>query len=132
RRRLRALVAANAATSHPKLRALPLGMANPRWRHGAGAVLAHVQAQNVPKTDLFDASYDISTFPPVREYCREQTGIEPSARRDFEDYLDALASSYFCISPRGNGIDTHRVWEALYLRTVPIVTRSLVTDQHPD
>ena len=132
RRRLRAWVAANAAAAHPKLHAFPLGVANPRWRHGAGAVLARVQAANPAKTNLFDASYDISTFPPVREYCREQTGIEPSAHRGFEDYLDGLASSYFCIAPRGNGIDTHRVWEALYLRTVPIVTRSLVTEQHSD
>ena|SRR5579862_9846934 len=132
RRRLRAWLAANAATAHPKLHALPLGIANPRWRHGEGAALADIQAQSVPKTELFDASYDISTFPPAREYCSRQTGIEPYARRDFEEYLYALASSYFCIAPRGNGIDTHRVWEALYVRTVPIVTRNVVTEQHPD
>jgi hypothetical protein len=28
------------------------------------------------------------------------------------------------ICPRGNGIDTHRVWEALYLGVVPVVQRS--------
>jgi hypothetical protein len=27
----------------------------------------------------------------------------------------------FVISPPGNGIDCHRIWEALYLRTVPVV-----------
>jgi hypothetical protein len=90
-----------------------------------------VQAQGLAKTILFDASYDISTYPPAREYCRDQTGIEPGPRRDYEPYLRDLASSYFCIAPRGNGIDTHRVWEALYLRTVPVVTRSILTDQHP-
>jgi hypothetical protein len=132
RRRLRAWLAANVATAHPKLRALPLGIANPRWRHGTGSVLLRVQGQNLPKTQLFDASYEISTFPPAREYCREQTGIEPSERRDFEEYVHGLSSSYFCIAPRGNGIDTHRVWEALYVRTVPVVTRSLLTEQHPD
>jgi len=36
-------------------------------------------------------------------------------------YLDELISHKFCLCPRGNGIDTHRLWEALYCRTVPIV-----------
>jgi hypothetical protein len=132
RRRLRAWFAVNAATRHPKLHALPLGIANPRWSHGNGAELLRVQSETVAKTKLFDASYDVSTFPPAREYCRDQTGIEPSARVDFDEYLRAVASSYFCIAPRGNGIDTHRVWEALSLRTIPVVTRSVLTDQHPD
>lgn len=34
----------------------------------------------------------------------------------------------FVVSPEGNGIDCHRTWEAMYLRTVPIVTRSPVTE----
>jgi hypothetical protein len=131
RRRLRAWFAANAAIRHPKLHAFPWGIANPHWPHGDGPALARVQAQELEKTILFDASYDISTFPPAREDCRDQTGIAPGPRREFEEYLRSLASSYFCIAPRGNGIDTHRVWEALYLRTIPVVTRSILTDQHP-
>jgi hypothetical protein len=132
RRRLRMWFASNAGVRHPKLHALPLGVANPRWRHGDGTTLLRVQNEVAPKAKLFDASYDISTYPPAREYCRDQTGIEPSPRRDFDEYLRALASSYFCIAPRGNGIDTHRIWEALYVRTIPIVTSSVVADQHAD
>ena len=30
----------------------------------------------------------------------------------------------FEVAPQGNGIDTHRVWEALILQTIPIVTSS--------
>jgi hypothetical protein len=132
RRRLRGWFAANAAAHHPKLHAFPRGLADARWRHGDGAALRRVQAEQLEKTILFDASYDISTYRSEREYCRDQTGIEPGPRRDYEPYLRGLASSYFCIAPRGNGIDTHRLWEALYLRTVPIVTRSVVCEQHPD
>ena len=29
------------------------------------------------------------------------------------------------ISPNGNGIDCHRNWESLYLKTIPIVTESV-------
>lgn len=129
---LRAWFTANAVARHEKLYAFPRGIADPRWRHGDGALLAEVQAQEREKTNLFDASYDISTFPPAREYCRQQTGIEPDSRREFDEYLRGLASSYFCIAPRGNGIDTHRVWEALYLKTIPVVIRSVVAEQHAD
>jgi hypothetical protein len=132
RRCLRAWFATNADLRHPKLHAFPLGIANPRWRHGDGATILRVSRKEVPKETLFDASYDISTYRPAREYCRDQTGIEPAVRTDFDTYVRNLASSYFCIAPRGNGIDTHRTWEALALATVPIVTRSLLTEQHPD
>jgi hypothetical protein len=132
RRGLRAWFVANAAARHPKLHALPRGLADARWRHGDGKALLRVQEQKLEKTILFDASYDISTYPPAREYCRDQTGIRPRARLDYEPYLRDLASSYYCIAPRGNGIDTHRVWEALHLGTIPIVTRNVVVEQHPE
>ena len=34
----------------------------------------------------------------------------------------------FCICPEGNGVDSHRLWEALYLKTVPIVIDSEFTN----
>jgi hypothetical protein len=30
----------------------------------------------------------------------------------------------FCVCPEGNGLDTHRLWEALFVKTVPILLRS--------
>ena len=35
-----------------------------------------------------------------------------------------LSQYRFCICPEGNGVDTHRLWEALYLKTVPVVIKS--------
>ena len=35
-----------------------------------------------------------------------------------------LASSHFVLSPRGNGLDCFRTWEALALGTIPIVKKS--------
>ena len=34
----------------------------------------------------------------------------------------------FVACPEGNGIDTHRLWEALYLRTIPIVEKNKISD----
>ncbi len=80
----------------------------------------------------FEASFDIRTNIKERRYCIEQTCIEPSAKRPLPEYFEQLASAYFCISPHGNGVDCYRTWQALYLRTIPVVTRSVLTEQHPD
>jgi len=41
-------------------------------------------------------------------------------------YLNNLSSFKYALAPEGNGLDTHRVWEALYADCIPIV-RNLQT-----
>lgn len=42
-----------------------------------------------------------------------------------------LLSTYaFVASPPGNGLDTHRTWEAMYFKCVPIVVRSFMTSRY--
>jgi hypothetical protein len=38
-------------------------------------------------------------------------------------FLNEVAYSDFVACPRGNGLDTHRLWEAIYLGSIPIVFR---------
>jgi len=40
------------------------------------------------------------------------------------DYFIELAKHKSCICPRGNGIDTHRLWESIYLNVIPIVVKN--------
>jgi hypothetical protein len=42
--------------------------------------------------------------------------------------IERLSQYRFCICPEGNGVDTHRLWEALYLKTVPVVIKSEFTN----
>ena len=39
-----------------------------------------------------------------------------------------LAQYKWCICPEGNGVDTYRLWEAMYLGCVPIVLKSPFID----
>jgi hypothetical protein len=55
-----------------------------------------------------------------------------SNKLPFKEYLEELSKSYFVISPNGNGIDCHKTWEALYLRSIPIVTKSINIDFYRD
>jgi hypothetical protein len=40
---------------------------------------------------------------------------------DFDSYLDNIYNHKFVVCPEGNGIDTHRIWECLYMGTIPLV-----------
>ena len=43
-------------------------------------------------------------------------------------YRRILLNYMFVICPEGNGIDTHRLWEALYLKTVPIIEKNKISN----
>src|SRR5581483_6936968 len=127
---LLAWFATNVELRHAKLFSIPLGVGNPIKCDIAA--LTRVREREIPKTHLFEASFGIGTNPAERLYCIEKTGIQPEPKLDWPEFFERLASSYFCISPAGNGVDCYRTWQALYLRTIAIVTRSILTDQHPD
>ena len=127
---LRAWFATNVDYEHPKLSPLPLGIGNPLKCDPA--LLKWAQEQAFPKTHLFEASFGITTNVKERTYCIEQTGIQPSGKRPVAEFFEQVASAFFCLSPRGNGIDCYRTWQALYLRTVPVVTRSLLSERRPE
>lgn len=37
------------------------------------------------------------------------------------EFLTDVVRSKFVVSPEGNGIDTHRAWEAMYFKSIPII-----------
>jgi hypothetical protein len=123
--------ATNVELRHPKLHSIPIGVGNPIKCDPRA--FRTVKEALLEKSELFEASFSIDTNPAERRYCIEQTGVVPAAKQSTQRaFYERLASAYFCISPNGNGVDCYRTWQALYLRTIPIVTRSVLTDQHPD
>jgi hypothetical protein len=45
--------------------------------------------------------------------------------QNYEKYIDNIYNHKFVICPEGNGIDTHRKWETLYLNSIPIEKKSI-------
>ena len=41
------------------------------------------------------------------------------------NYIDKIYNHKFVLSPEGNGTDTHRTWEILYLKSIPIEKRNI-------
>jgi hypothetical protein len=48
----------------------------------------------------------------------------------YANYLKKISEFLFVASPRGNGIDTHRTWEALYMGSIPIVEKHHMYDTY--
>ena len=128
---LTAWFATNPLVRHRKLRARALGITGLATVEVAAAI-REVQHRRPPKRQLFHATYRVEHNPFERAYCLEQTGVPLGRPVPWLEYLDELASSYFCISPHGIGIDCVRTWESLLLGTIPVVRRSLVTEHHRD
>lgn len=139
--------AQNVDLDHPKLKALPIGIANAGYSHGKSDTLTKVRDAKNEKDKMFYVNFTITNNNTERKYCLEQTGLQLENDVDggwdgfaggyhmsatFEKYLENMSKCFFCISPKGNGIDCHRTWEALYLGTIPVTTKSLVVNQHKD
>jgi hypothetical protein len=47
---------------------------------------------------------------------------------DYPTYMSHIENSKYVICPQGNGLDTHRVYEAILMGSIPIVEHSLLDD----
>ena len=122
--------AQNVEMVHPKLHPIPIGIANKMWRHGNPLVFSSCREKigTRPRDILLYINFSIGTF--VRERKRaytlfaDQTYSVVSLGKSLQEYLSDLTRSCFVLSPRGNGLDCHRTWEALYMGAIPIVKES--------
>jgi hypothetical protein len=116
----------NAYIQHPKLFALPIGLGNQQYPHGNLPLLkSNIETKHTKKNLVFK-NFSIDTNRAVRTAVNQITqenefAMFPSMSQD--QYFYWLATCAFSISPPGNGVDCHRVWESLYHRVVPIVQK---------
>lgn len=123
----------NIMIKHPKLESIPIGIANEIWSHGNEDVFKEVMGKNIEKERLIYINFDVNTNRSERNYCISELnkkGLEMQPKLPFKEYLEEVTKSYFVVSPNGNGVDCHKTWEALYLKTIPILTQSINIDYY--
>lgn len=118
----------NINVEHEKLIPIPLGIANARWPQGNVQTLKKIQDENNQKERLFYFNVNTSTNVVDRMNCIQNVSVPNEKPVDFETYLREISKSYFVISPLGNGIDTHRNWESIYLNSVAITIRTKMSE----
>lgn len=122
----------NIAFSHPKASFIPIGLANKQWDHGDPGFIRNIHTMPIEKTGHIFSSFNCWTNRNVRERCLDavyRSGIENITSYSPNHYIQQLAKHRFSFCPEGNGLDCHRFWECLWVKTIPIVTRSPMTEQ---
>jgi hypothetical protein len=121
----------NAITLHPKVTGVPIGLANPMFPHGNLSTFFK-QTRSIVKQSTLYAKRIASTDESRQELLeilksRGDAGASSSSKVSFDEYIGELKQYRFVACPRGNGVDTHRLWEAIYLGSTPVIT---VTELH--
>lgn len=127
--------AQNAELRDPKIVPLPIGIANSMWPHGSlrEAERAMRRQEGRARDKQLFVRFSVETHP-ARAAARQALATAfPDAAAEaphegYRSYLAELGRHRFAAAPRGNGVDTHRIWESLYLGVVPIVERSPHTE----
>jgi hypothetical protein len=117
----------NLCFIHPKMRFLPIGLANTMWDHGK---IENFMINTINKSKDIYFNFNIHTNREKRELCYNvlKTQLPFLPMLPVAENVKRLAQYKWCICPEGNGVDTHRLWEAMYLGCIPIVLKSPFID----
>lgn len=131
----------NAKPFGNHLHSLPLGLSNPTMESPlheiAGDTDLLLEALKFDDNELgfnsnYYANFTIATNPIERQIVidvlkRIQIKMQNQKfdRNGRLQYLKGIRQSTFVICPEGNGVDTHRLWETLYLGRIPIVKNNV-------
>jgi hypothetical protein len=118
----------NLIFKHPKLLPIPIGFANNMWPHGNIEIFKDsnfVNSLNIKSKKTY-FKFNMQTNKEKRDLCFQSLKDKLEWLNNIHpvDNLKRLAKYEFCICPDGNGIDTHRLSECIYLKVVPIVLNS--------
>jgi hypothetical protein len=123
----------NCDITHPKLQPIPIGIANEKWSHGNKDILLKIINENNEKKNFVYSNFDVSTNYNKRNntlnWIKTQTYIDQErSKLSFENYLKKLSTYKYVISPAGNSIDCHRIWESIYLNVIPIIEKHVALE----
>jgi hypothetical protein len=130
----------NVDVVNPLIESIPIGIENDMWFKDIkkNSILTKLQqpryyhnlvymnfniltntAQRVPPYELLKDKPWVTTF-------MGQNGHK------IDDFIDSIYNHKFVICPEGNGMDTHRTWETLYLGSIPIEKRNINNQFYAD
>jgi len=125
--------AQNANTDNPKITHIPIGLENSRWfmKINKKQKMLDINHTSKDTKNWLYINHNPKTNPDKREGLAEMFIGKPFATvqcgkngQNFDSYLWNLYHHKFILCPEGNGMDTHRTWECLYLSSIPIEKRN--------
>jgi len=131
----------NAKPFRNNLYSIPLGLSNPTMESPLHEISGDIDLllESLKFGDYefefnpnYYVNFTVATNPIERQFVIDvlkRIGVK-SFNQKFDrggrlDYLKGIRQSTFVICPEGNGVDTHRLWETLYLGRIPIIKNNL-------
>lgn len=113
----------NVRIDHPKVVEIPIGLANPEWPHGNINTFSTVCREHHFKRNKIYLNFGKTAS--AREKFRQKLIDQPCVHKEehllkYPQYCKTMAEFQVIATPEGNGPDTHRFWEALYLGSAVI------------
>lgn len=125
------IYAMNPAIKHPKIYFVPIGLANDDWTHGQKEIFyqVYLQTRKWKKTKGIFCSFNEETFDYRKELKKEleNRSLFSGYHHIQKEFWEEMAQYKYVLCPRGNGFDTHRFWEALWLGCIPVVINNYYT-----
>lgn len=136
----------NCHINHHKVKSLPLGLQNLHWRFDGNTQSdpkTYKKYKSNPKEKKILGSFLVQNNHHERITCLntakkincELRIFKPEDRKNeryVDDYFDTVSRYKFVLCPWGAGIDTHRLWETLYLGSIPITRQHTVYKDFKD
>ena len=121
----------NVNYSHPNLRSIPLGIGNP-YVPETPKEDDWISFEKYQQDKLLYINHRVETYPDERKYPYDHFSTNdwltidvPQEKGNFDLYMKSMSRHKYMLCPRGNGIDTYRFWECLYMDVIPIVKRCI-------
>lgn len=138
--------ATNKNFKHDNFFAVPVGITNNTTETGLHPIYGNIdimiETMNMPRNikNLVYMNFNIRTYPQERQECYDMfkdkdwvtKGVIDNTINGRRRFLMDLRNHKFVLCPRGMGIDTHRLWETLYMGSIPVVLKTLALEEFSD
>ncbi len=112
----------NLTVNHPRIIGVPIGLANEMWPNGdLRTYVLNREKRKSPNSIFVGFLSDFNEDRVRAKLAAESLGYPSYAKPlEFGNYIKQMTCCEFVLTPRGYGIDTHRLWEAFYSGSKPI------------
>jgi len=126
------IYAINNVYNHPYVNTIPIGFIDKELSR----IESIKNERNNEKNILIYMNFNINTNPIKRQRCynilKNKKWITKESNISKTEFYNKISKSKYIISPEGTGIDCHRIYESIYLNSIPILENNAMDSFYKD
>jgi hypothetical protein len=133
-------------TQSSQVTGIPLGITNDTNESSLHRIYGNIpmmlEVAQTPREikNLVYLNFKVETYPHERQLIQNMfqskswvtCGTPVDTFEGRKEFLKEIRNHDFVLCPRGNGVDTHRLWETLYMGSIPIVKNDIAHSEWQD